>query len=406
MALVDPAFSIPFEHLHRYSYASELLRGKRVLDLASREGYGACILAETAESVIGLDVDAAVVQQAAGKHKRHNLRFLVGSAASIPITQEHAFDAIVCFDAMDDATSSERLLSEVKRLLRDDGLLLVSAPNEACGENLFRTRTFNADGFLGLLKPHFAHVQLLTQTIYANSTIQPASPGANGTGSGKGEPHYLLALVSQSPLPALTRSTYADSVAALLRNKERAIRALLDMKAYEDETIKRQERQLAERKQTLSSLEEAFAWHTSQIDSLEKTRGYLESEIDQLREGISSDRQALEWRNSQVGWLEDVMASKDQALEWRAGQVESLERQLQQQLDERQRQLDEHQRQLQEQTESFTNYIHKIEREMSLRIANLTEQIEAIHVTRGWKLVLFMRSIHARIMQLTGRTGR
>src|SRR5262249_18512730 len=130
---------------------------------------------------------------------------------------------------------------------------------------------------------------------------------------------------------------------------EKAIRGLLDMKGYLDETVKRQEKQLSAGKQTLASLEEAFAWHTSQIESLTKARDYLDGEIDQLRKSMDSEREALNWRSVQVedlervvaskdeamAWLavqvrdrENTIAAKDQALEWRGSQVESLELQL------------------------------------------------------------------------------
>src|SRR5215475_2887036 len=108
--------SIPLEQLHRYSYASELLQGKRVLDLAAREGYGTWLLSKTAQTVVGLDPDETVVQQAASRHRRDNLQFLAGSGLNIPISRDQTtFDAVVCFDAIEGATNLQRLLDEVKR---------------------------------------------------------------------------------------------------------------------------------------------------------------------------------------------------------------------------------------------------------------------------------------------------
>jgi SAM-dependent methyltransferase len=371
-----------------------------VLDLSSREGYGAWLLAEKADSVVGLDVDAAVVQDAADKYKRDNLKFLSGSPVSVPITPDHTFDAVVCFDAIEDATNPQRLFSEIKRLLKPNGLLLVSVPNQSSSENLFGAKAFSTEQLGQLLKSHFSYVQQFKQALWANSIIQADVPTNNGAGPGeararqgeassKGEPQYLLAIASDSPIPSIATSTHADSAITVLREKEKALRALLDLKAYQDETIKRQERQLAERKHTLATLEEAFAWHTSKIDTLEKTCVYLEREIEQLRQNISSDRKALEWRSSQVASLETTIASRDEALAWRAEQVESAERRLQEQ-------LLEHQRQIQEQAQACTDHVSNVERQLGLRIANLTEQIDAIHASRGWKLILWLRSIRGK----------
>ena len=47
---------IRLEHVHRYLIARELSHGKRVLDIASGEGYGSDILASVATEVVGVDV--------------------------------------------------------------------------------------------------------------------------------------------------------------------------------------------------------------------------------------------------------------------------------------------------------------------------------------------------------------
>jgi cyclopropane fatty-acyl-phospholipid synthase-like methyltransferase len=60
-------FQMHYEHLHRYAFAAQLVKGKRVLDLACGEGYGSNMLAQEAESVIGLDIDEKVVYHASNR---------------------------------------------------------------------------------------------------------------------------------------------------------------------------------------------------------------------------------------------------------------------------------------------------------------------------------------------------
>ena len=333
--------SIPLEHLHRYIYASELLRGKRVLDLAAREGYGTWLLSNTAQAVVGLDADETVVQQAASRHKRDNLQFLAGSGLNIPISSDQAFDAVVCFDAIEEATNLQRLLDEVQRVLAPEGFFVVSAPNEGAAESVFfGAKTFSHDELEQFLKSRFKHVQLFRQVIYVKSTIHSGSADPDGSGDGKTEPQYLLAIASDAPVSSFPDSNYSNGLLSLLNRKEKALRAMFDLKAYQDETIKRQERLLAERTQVIARLEEAFAWHSSQIDSLEKARGYLEGEVEQHRRGLESQREGLAWR---------------------AKQVEDLEN----------------------------------------RIAVMTQQVDAldaIHATAGWKFVLLVRGIRNLFM--------
>ena len=377
---VDPGFSIPFEHLHRYTYASELLRNKCVLDLAAREGYGARILAETAESVVGLDVDAAVVQDASDKHKRGNLKFIVGSPASVPIEDGHTFDAIVYFDAMEEATNPQPFFSEIKRLLKPDGWFLVSVPNQSSRDNLFGTKAFSSDQFHQLLKSQFSHVEFFKQEIWAISIIQPDAPSTNGAGRPKGEPQYLLAIASDSPISTIVTSTYADSAITLVREKEKALRQLLDMKAYQDETIKRQERQLAERKQTLATLEEAFAWHTSQIDSLKKRSVYLEHEIEELRKTAESEKKALDWRHGQAQDLERIVGARDEALKWRAAQIDELEDRIE------------------ALNHEWTARLNEVKRDMTFQLDLAKNALEAIHASAGWRFILKVRALRSSLL--------
>src|SRR5688572_32983375 len=93
----EPALA--YEHLHRYAYAAKLVQGKRVLDLASGEGYGANLLAQHASAVIGVDIDAGSVEHASARYGNRgaNVEFIAGSITNVPIPDDHSFDAVVCF---------------------------------------------------------------------------------------------------------------------------------------------------------------------------------------------------------------------------------------------------------------------------------------------------------------------
>src|SRR5215475_649778 len=122
--------TIAYEHLHRYAYASTLVKKKRVLDLACGEGYGSNLLASAAASVVGIDIDANVISHASEKYRRENLRFLTGSITAVPIQENHCFDVIVCFEAIEHIENKDGLLAETKRLLAPEGVLIVSTPNK------------------------------------------------------------------------------------------------------------------------------------------------------------------------------------------------------------------------------------------------------------------------------------
>ena len=65
----DPSIcgaEIHYEHLHRYAFTSQYVKGKTVLDLASGEGYGSFLLSQNAESVTGIERDPDAVNHASG----------------------------------------------------------------------------------------------------------------------------------------------------------------------------------------------------------------------------------------------------------------------------------------------------------------------------------------------------
>jgi SAM-dependent methyltransferase len=170
---------ISYEHWHRYLFAARLVAGKAVLDIASGEGYGSRLLADSATSVVGVDIDPAAVRDAAANYPAWNLSFLCGSAEQIPIEGEHTFDAIVSFETLEHLTADGqvRFAAEIKRLLKPDGLLLISTPNrpvyteQSRHHNPYHLCEFDRQEFTDYLRRHFAHVEMLCQRVYPGSYI-------------------------------------------------------------------------------------------------------------------------------------------------------------------------------------------------------------------------------------------
>ncbi|GEM_PF-6413597 len=178
---------ISYEHWHRYCFATPFVSGKTVLDIACGEGYGSDYLAEYAALVYGVDVCHEAVQHARQTYVRNNLRFLQGSAAAIPIPGQHCLDIIVSFETIEhlDAATQEYFVREVRRLLKPEGLLLVSTPNRMVysrgqeSQNPYHLHEFNQEELVQFLGRHFAHIRLVSQRVYPTSYIwNLAAPSA------------------------------------------------------------------------------------------------------------------------------------------------------------------------------------------------------------------------------------
>jgi 2-polyprenyl-3-methyl-5-hydroxy-6-metoxy-1,4-benzoquinol methylase len=155
---------VVYEHLHRYLWAAGLVRGRRVLDLGSGEGFGASILADSASEVVGVDLDERTVEHARLNWSSAAVSFVQGSALDLSRFEDGSFGAVVAFEVIEHIEQQETMLAEVARVLADDGILIVSTPDrriysESTGQNNpFHERELSYEEFSSLLDQFFANL--------------------------------------------------------------------------------------------------------------------------------------------------------------------------------------------------------------------------------------------------------
>jgi ubiquinone/menaquinone biosynthesis C-methylase UbiE len=160
-----------YEHWHRYAFALPLARGRRVLDVACGEGYGADLLATVAAEVTGIDVSAEAVAHARSRYGgRANLRYECADALRLPIA-DASIDLVVSFETLEHLREHEELLAGFRRVLRPGGVLLISSPDKRTYSDLpgfhneHHLRELYRDEFEALLGRHFAHRRLYGQKL-------------------------------------------------------------------------------------------------------------------------------------------------------------------------------------------------------------------------------------------------
>jgi ubiquinone/menaquinone biosynthesis C-methylase UbiE len=118
-----------FRHLYAYKYASTLVHGKIVLDVRCGTGYGANELSATAQTVIGIDIWREGIIYC---HSRYGDRasFIRASALNLPF-RGNLFDLVTSFQVIEhiDAKMVNLYLEEIKRVLKNDGIFIVTTPN-------------------------------------------------------------------------------------------------------------------------------------------------------------------------------------------------------------------------------------------------------------------------------------
>jgi len=147
------------EHLVRYAAAVDLVDAKVVLDIASGSGYGSALLAEKAARVFGFDADQGAVEYATESYGRHNLTFEKADATAIPLG-DNSVDVAISFETIEHVADYEKFISELVRVLRPSGTLVVSTPNdlEFTEGNHFHLHEFERSELLRMLSKSFAYI--------------------------------------------------------------------------------------------------------------------------------------------------------------------------------------------------------------------------------------------------------
>ena len=175
---LDIDSEISIYHLQRYLSVQEICKGKRVLDIACGEGYGSNIIAQVSDTVVGVDISEETIENAKGKYRKENTTFVTGSADNIP-AEDNSFDVVISFETIEHISEDcqIRFLQEIKRVLKPDGILVMSSPDKENYsdipnfKNEYHVHELYKDEFVALLKSYFLYVTLYDQGMYCNSYI-------------------------------------------------------------------------------------------------------------------------------------------------------------------------------------------------------------------------------------------
>lgn len=241
---------IRHEHYHRYLFALQFCRGKSVLDIACGEGYGSALIGRVASKVTGVDIAGDAVRHATSNYGSDSVSFAVGECADIPVA-DASVDVVVSFETLEHIADQNKFLREIKRVLRKEGILVISTPNtdvyrEILTEpNPFHARELDEAEFSSILGANFAKFRLFGQRAVVGSALVPhvkqlgkadaqqsflvKDKGNISVVPGIGAPMYFVAVASDGPLPRILHGLLDDrpflmGLYALLQ--ERAIHVL------------------------------------------------------------------------------------------------------------------------------------------------------------------------------------
>lgn len=268
---------IYYEHLHRYAFALELVRGKRVLDAACGEGYGSALLAGAASSVSAVDISEQAVQHARGRYQAKNLDFQACDCLDLPFATDE-FDCIVSFETLEHLQDHDGLMREFRRVLKPEGFLLLSSPDKAVytdrleNRNEFHVRELYRDEFESLLRQYFPAYRLWGQKLMFQSAIwslegqggvalhQEKEGGLSSVSTPDHEAVYFIAICAadETCLPAVGHglSLFDDAAESVYQHYNQEIRKSISA----GEMLAQRDLEIVELKSTLAQNQSGPPW--------------------------------------------------------------------------------------------------------------------------------------------------
>jgi SAM-dependent methyltransferase len=197
---------IDCEHYARYWWAAQAVAGREVLDAACGAAYGSAILAGAGASrVVGVDLDPEAL---AGRATPERVELVVGDVRKLPL-EDDTFDVVVCFETIEHIEDGDAALREFRRVLRPDGVLLLSSPNRGVYPtgNEHHEHEYTADELAAATGALFANVARWRQHAWIASTVDAMdgeTPEIRRRSEiAPGEEIFTLVAASDGPLPEL-----------------------------------------------------------------------------------------------------------------------------------------------------------------------------------------------------------
>jgi len=166
-----PNTNIYKEHAARYDFTSKYVKSKKVLDIACGSGYGCEILLNKgAKYVVGSDISEETIDYAKKNYQKENIEFYTNDIKKLNFPDEE-FDCIVSFETLEHVKEQEAAISELKRVLKKGGTLIISTPNSESrtkdeeGTQQFHEKELTVEEFRNIIGKFFPEFKLFSQRL-------------------------------------------------------------------------------------------------------------------------------------------------------------------------------------------------------------------------------------------------
>lgn len=364
---------LEIEHLERYLCIKELVRDKVVLDAACGEGYGSHILSQTATTVLGVDIDQETVQRAKNKYATgEKLDYKQASVTDLSIVSTGSIDVVVSYETIEhiDGESQIKFLQEVSRVLKPDGILIMSTPDKKeysdkyQFNNPFHVKEFYVPEFIDFLHTKFQNIKLYNQYLEVAALIECPEEKTEqiqffiDRKRYEASAKYVVAIAGNADLPEqsiamafthlrreympmMEELNYCRKEAIECRRKVERLDECLNENKLNQEELERREVELQKRMDLINELQKknmiAEQAEKSQQAELERRAIELEHRMDEINlrdEEIKCKDREIEQQKNQIGLLDEELDRRAIELEHRMDEINFRDKEIDKQRNE------------------------------------------------------------------------
>lgn len=288
-----------------YRFAQQRVKGKSVACIGRKDiGYGSFLLAETGKSVESLTNSPEILKSALALYPGANITYREANLPELPYPDNY-FDVVTAFGIIETFEPPEALVEEAKRVLKQDGLLIVSTPDKQTHSNNrnykapSHAREMYATEFREILEQYFGQILMYRQGTVAGGLVQRDTGNLSTTCS-------IESTTSTSTVPSFdTALPTTHFVIALCGNQQ-----ILDQEDQQSYLLLDRERRVFEECEDLSEdvqllQEEIQRMQETEVQAFQETLKIRNSEIARLRAQLERSESQLERSESQLEELRD-----------------------------------------------------------------------------------------------------
>lgn len=143
----------------RYKFCERYVKHQTVVDCACSSGFGSNILLSYgAKEVFGFDIEEESLNWAKKYYNKPSLSFK--HYEEIKNFKNESINVVVSLETIEHVDNPDQFLVEIKKILKKDGILIISTPcnqtdNRLSPSNLFHLREYNWEEFDKLISKYF-----------------------------------------------------------------------------------------------------------------------------------------------------------------------------------------------------------------------------------------------------------